>query len=50
MFINNLYGNKRIKNEMSSKINKAKYEFYKNSFEIFKGNIKKSWSILHELM
>ena len=42
--------NNRIKNEMSSKINKAKYEFYKNSFEIFKVNIKKSWSILHELM
>ena len=42
--------NNRIKNEMSSKINKAKHEFYKNSFELFKGNIKKSWSILHELM
>ena len=35
---------------MSSKINKAKHEFYKNSFELFKGNAKKSWNLLHELM
>ena len=42
--------NNRIKNEMSSKINKAKYEFYKNSFDVFKNNTNKSWSLLHELM
>ena len=42
--------NNRIKNEMSSKINKAKHEFYKNSFELFNGNIKKSWGLLNELM
>ena len=42
--------NNRIKNEMSSKINKAKHEFYKNSFEVYRGNIKKSWGLLHELM
>ena len=42
--------NNRIKNEMSSKINKAKHEYHKNSFELFKGNIKKSWDLLHDLM
>ena len=42
--------NNRIKNEMSSKINKHKYEFYKNSFDAFKGNMKKSWNLLHDLM
>ena len=42
--------NNRIKNEISSKINKAKHEFYKDSFELFKGNAKKSWNLLHDLM
>ena len=41
--------NNRIKNEVSSKINKAKHEYYKNSFELFKGNIKKSWNLINEL-
>ena len=35
---------------MGAKINKAKHEFYKNSFELFKGNAKKSWTLLHDLM
>ena len=39
-----------LKTEMSSKINKAKHEFFKNSVELFNGNIKKSWGLLNELM
>ena len=42
--------NNRIKNEMGAKINKAKHEFYKNSFDSFKSNAKKSWNLLHHLM
>ena len=41
--------NNRIKNEVSSKINKSKHEYYKNSFELFKDNIKKSWNLINEL-
>lgn len=42
--------NNRIKNEISSKINKAKHEYYKNSFELFRGKVKKSWDLIHDLM
>ena len=35
---------------MGYKINKAKHEFYKNSFQLFKSNAKKSWNLLNNLM
>ena len=42
--------NNRIKNELGYKINKAKHDFYKNSFELFRSNAKKSWTLLNDLM
>ena len=42
--------NNRIKNELNSKIKKAKNDFYMNSFELHKKNMKKSWGLLKNLM
>ena len=42
--------NNRIKNEINSKIRKAKFDYFRCSFERFKGNMKKSWNLLSNLM
>ena len=42
--------NNRLKNRLNSQINKAKREYYKNAFHRFKGNTRKSWNLLSELM
>ena len=42
--------NNRRKNELNSKIKKAKNDYYKNAFELHKKNMKKSWGLLKNLM
>ena len=42
--------NNRQKNLLNSQIKKAKNDFYVNSFELHKKNMKKSWGILKSLM
>ena len=42
--------NNRIKNQVNHAVNKAKHNYFVNSLNAYQNNMKKSWTLIHDLM